>query len=272
MGPSTAGGDPVRSFFLTRTSLPHPLLQVCRIALRNVHPDADNRHPSRYGSVRLPLSLAFLTPSNVSSRFPIEIPPETRIRLIRGLDSWHFEPHKLPDEEVLFCAQILFESLFQMENMQNDTGVSLSQCGMRLVTFRVPPHALMTQMIYQSSSSIFDVCTADGILITTFNTHWMSCKHVRLSCVLQVPCLRLPPSVAMAGHGGQIRKKAALCPVSEIWISLPFISRPSAMTSVTLVSQTCLWSVYRVTEAHVRRPVIDAQPLEKCRCTPIGCV
>ncbi|KAF8556827.1 HD-domain/PDEase-like protein [Imleria badia] len=57
---------------------------------------------------------------------PIEIPPETRRRLIRALDSWHFEPHKLPDEEVLFCAQILFESLFEIENMQNDTGVSLN--------------------------------------------------------------------------------------------------------------------------------------------------
>ncbi|KAG6377355.1 hypothetical protein JVT61DRAFT_15150 [Boletus reticuloceps] len=57
---------------------------------------------------------------------PIEIPPETRKHLIRRLDSWHFEPHKLPDDEVLFCAQILFESLFQMENMQDDTGVSLN--------------------------------------------------------------------------------------------------------------------------------------------------
>ncbi|KAF9233200.1 hypothetical protein BU15DRAFT_54219 [Melanogaster broomeanus] len=58
---------------------------------------------------------------------PIEIPLETRARLIRALDTWHFEPHMLPDEEeVLFCAQILFESLFRIDNMQNDTGVSLS--------------------------------------------------------------------------------------------------------------------------------------------------
>lgn len=74
---------------------------------------------------------------NVCARSPIEIPPETRKRLIRGLDSWHFEPHKLPDEEVLFCAQILFESLFQIENMQNDTGVSLSQFHVCLVAFHV---------------------------------------------------------------------------------------------------------------------------------------
>ena len=93
----------------------------------------------------------FSHPPNVPPRSPIEIPPETRKRLIRGLDGWHFEPHKLPDEEVLFCAQILFESLFQIENMQNDTGVSLSQCHTCLVTFHVPTHALMTQMTYQSS-------------------------------------------------------------------------------------------------------------------------
>lgn len=157
LGHGWGGWDRVRqgetrcANFSSHTSLPNPPPKLRGIAVRNAYTDTDNRHPSRYGSVRLPLPLAFLTPPNVSSRFPIEIPPETRTRLIRGLDSWHFEPHKLPDEEVLFCAQILFESLFQMENMQNDTGVSLSQCGMRLVAFHVPPHALMTQMTYQSS-------------------------------------------------------------------------------------------------------------------------
>lgn len=79
----------------------------------------------------------FLHPCLVSpSSSPIEIPPETRKRLIRGLDSWHFEPHKLPDEEVLFCAQILFESLFQIENMQCDTGVSLSPSPCASLRFR----------------------------------------------------------------------------------------------------------------------------------------
>ncbi|KAH0826694.1 hypothetical protein J3R83DRAFT_5086 [Lanmaoa asiatica] len=68
--------------------------------------------------------------------FPIEIPPDTRKRLIRGLDSWHFEPHKLPDEEVLFCAQILFESLFQIEHMRSDTGVSLDDISIFLKHLR----------------------------------------------------------------------------------------------------------------------------------------
>ncbi|KIJ62183.1 hypothetical protein HYDPIDRAFT_176703 [Hydnomerulius pinastri MD-312] len=67
---------------------------------------------------------------------PIEIRPDTRTRLIRALDSWHFEPHKLPDEEVLFCAQILFESLFRIDGMQNDTGVSLSDISVFLKHLR----------------------------------------------------------------------------------------------------------------------------------------
>jgi len=60
-------------------------------------------------------------------RSPIEIPPETKSRLILALDGWHFEPHKLPDEEVLYCAQLLFEALFRKHGMYQDTGVSLSQ-------------------------------------------------------------------------------------------------------------------------------------------------
>lgn len=56
---------------------------------------------------------------------PIVIPPHTRASLIKFLDSWHFEPQNLPEEEVLFCAQILFESLFRIEGMREDIGVSL---------------------------------------------------------------------------------------------------------------------------------------------------
>lgn len=56
---------------------------------------------------------------------PIVIPARTRAHLINSLDSWHFEPQNLPEEEVLFCAQILFESLFRIEHMREDIGVSL---------------------------------------------------------------------------------------------------------------------------------------------------
>ncbi|KAG2341633.1 HD-domain/PDEase-like protein [Suillus weaverae] len=56
---------------------------------------------------------------------PIVIPAHTRVHLINSIDSWHFEPQNLPEEEVLFCAQILFESLFRIEHMREDIGVSL---------------------------------------------------------------------------------------------------------------------------------------------------
>ncbi|KIK68464.1 hypothetical protein GYMLUDRAFT_719559 [Collybiopsis luxurians FD-317 M1] len=56
---------------------------------------------------------------------PTDLPTETRIRLIHSLDSWGFEPHNLPDEEVLACTMMLFEALFRIENMQDCLGISL---------------------------------------------------------------------------------------------------------------------------------------------------
>lgn len=57
---------------------------------------------------------------------PIDIPADIRQRLIVSLDSWNFEPHKLPDEEVLCCTMLLFEVLFRIEGMDNDIGIPLS--------------------------------------------------------------------------------------------------------------------------------------------------
>ena len=71
-----------------------------------------------------------LTPiwcSTILSSPPITISRETRSRLIKSLDSWHFEPHKLPEEEVLSCTYILFEALFRIRGMQEDVGVSLRE-------------------------------------------------------------------------------------------------------------------------------------------------
>ncbi|KAI3605252.1 high-affinity phosphodiesterase [Moniliophthora roreri] len=58
---------------------------------------------------------------------PTDLPVETRTRLINALDSWNFEPHKLPDEEVLSCTMILFEALFRIEGMIESVGVTLDQ-------------------------------------------------------------------------------------------------------------------------------------------------
>ncbi|KAG7095349.1 hypothetical protein E1B28_006109 [Marasmius oreades] len=58
---------------------------------------------------------------------PTDLPVETRTRLIQSLDRWNFEPHKLPDEEVLSCTMILFEALFRIDGMQSLVGVTLDQ-------------------------------------------------------------------------------------------------------------------------------------------------
>ncbi|OBZ67419.1 3',5'-cyclic-nucleotide phosphodiesterase regA [Grifola frondosa] len=52
---------------------------------------------------------------------------DTRARLIGSLGSWHFEPHKLPEEEVVACSYILFEALFRIEGMLDVVGVPLSR-------------------------------------------------------------------------------------------------------------------------------------------------
>jgi hypothetical protein len=65
--------------------------------------------------------------SDNSNTTPPELPSATRHRLIRSLDSWNFEPHKLPEEEILSCALILFELLFRIEGMTDQVGVSLGQ-------------------------------------------------------------------------------------------------------------------------------------------------
>ena len=58
---------------------------------------------------------------------PFEIPTDIRERLIASLDNWNFEPHKLPDEEVLYCTVLLFEILFRIEGMDEAVGISLSK-------------------------------------------------------------------------------------------------------------------------------------------------
>ncbi|OCH89218.1 HD-domain/PDEase-like protein [Obba rivulosa] len=56
---------------------------------------------------------------------------DTRCRLIESLCSWNFEPHKLPEEEVIACSYILFEALYRIEGMQDAVGIPLS----RIATF-----------------------------------------------------------------------------------------------------------------------------------------
>jgi hypothetical protein len=85
---------------------------------------AVNEHGAHwYGSVS---SASTYSSHLIPCSVPADLPPETRARLIDSLERWHFEPHKLNPDEVLSCAQILFEALFRTEGMEEATGVSIS--------------------------------------------------------------------------------------------------------------------------------------------------
>ncbi|KAI0739159.1 HD-domain/PDEase-like protein [Daedaleopsis nitida] len=56
----------------------------------------------------------------------VDMDQGTRERLIHSLSSWHFEPHKLPEEEIIACSYILFEALYRIEYMCETVSVPLS--------------------------------------------------------------------------------------------------------------------------------------------------
>ena len=64
------------------------------------------------------------------ARAPIDVSLERRAELIRSLDNWHFEPHKLPEHEVLYCSLVIFESLFRLDGLLDMIPVSIGayQC------------------------------------------------------------------------------------------------------------------------------------------------
>lgn len=61
---------------------------------------------------------------SLSSTSPVML-DETRTQAIETLDSWNFEPSKLPEEGVLVCTIILFEALLCKEGMEDDINISL---------------------------------------------------------------------------------------------------------------------------------------------------
>ncbi|KIP06366.1 hypothetical protein PHLGIDRAFT_119069 [Phlebiopsis gigantea 11061_1 CR5-6] len=86
---------------------------------------------------------------------PITISREARSRLINSLDSWHFEPHKLPEEEVLSCTYLLFEALFRTQGMQEDVGVSLPQISSFLQHLRQLYRRMNTYHNFQHALDVF---------------------------------------------------------------------------------------------------------------------
>ena len=74
------------------------------------------------------LVITYLPPSHLGERPSfVDMDQATRERLIHSLSSWHFEPHKLPEEEVIACSYILFEALYRIEHMCETVSVPLSK-------------------------------------------------------------------------------------------------------------------------------------------------
>ncbi len=59
------------------------------------------------------------------ARAPIDVSLERRAELIRSLDKWNFEPHKLPEHEVLYCSLVIFEALFRLDGLLDMVPVSI---------------------------------------------------------------------------------------------------------------------------------------------------
>lgn len=86
---------------------------------------------------------------------PPEISPETRTRLIDILDRWHFEPHKLPDAELLACTLLLFEALFRIKGMEDTVGISLDQLSHFLAHLRQAYRAANSYHNFQHALDVF---------------------------------------------------------------------------------------------------------------------
>ena len=104
----------------------------------------------------LPPSPSFSQPSSPSW---VDVDPDTRQRLIHSLSSWHFEPHKLPEEEVLACSYILFEALYRIEHMYDAIPVPLSE------------RSVLLHYAYILPSTVIAI---DGV----FSGPWLPLAHV----------------------------------------------------------------------------------------------
>ncbi|KAI0295745.1 hypothetical protein BC826DRAFT_269564 [Russula brevipes] len=88
---------------------------------------------------------------------PIEVSFERRAELIRSLDNWHFEPHKLPEHEVLYCSLVIFEALFRLEGILDMVPVSIDQVRDMLFNMR---HVYRHQNSYHNFEHALDVLQA----------------------------------------------------------------------------------------------------------------
>lgn len=103
---------------------------VCRDAKRYVYRNVKFSQRQQFWNVRLHIYWLYSPRQtyNQPSSIPISLSESVRSRLIHSLDRWHFEPHRLPDEENLACTLLLFEALFRIEGMQEAVPLTMRQC------------------------------------------------------------------------------------------------------------------------------------------------
>lgn len=88
---------------------------------------------------------------------PIDVSLDRRSQLIKSLDNWHFEPHKLPEHEVLYCSLVIFETLFRLEGLSDTVPVSIDQVRNLLFNMR---HVYRHQNSYHNFEHALDVLQA----------------------------------------------------------------------------------------------------------------
>ncbi|KAI0066906.1 HD-domain/PDEase-like protein [Artomyces pyxidatus] len=165
----------------------------------------------------------------------LTVPPECRTRLIESLDSWNFEPHKLPDEEVLYCALILFQALFRVDGLSDAVQVSLEQVADLLCNLR---KAYRHQNSYHNFEHALDVlqaihrflCSAGrvppvSILLEGTDRSWRPDKQAAepalVSCLTpeDMFCLYVASIGHDVGHPGftNVFMKNAKAPLSSLY-------------------------------------------------------
>ncbi|KAF8504419.1 hypothetical protein F5888DRAFT_1605950 [Russula emetica] len=93
---------------------------------------------------------------------PIDVSLGRRAELIRSLDNWNFEPHKLPEHEVLYCSLVIFEALFRLDGLLDMVPASIDQVRDLLFNMR---HVYRHQNSYHNFEHALDVLQAIHIFL-----------------------------------------------------------------------------------------------------------
>ncbi|XP_006463264.1 hypothetical protein AGABI2DRAFT_224958, partial [Agaricus bisporus var. bisporus H97] len=67
-----------------------------------------------------------LLENSVVQNDPPDLSQEDRVRLLKNIESWYFEPLRMPEHEVLACVIFLFQVLFRIEGMQEAVNINFN--------------------------------------------------------------------------------------------------------------------------------------------------